>query len=173
MRATLIDAAWIMLAAFARAGDRSDANKQIVHRMVDAINARDFDALDAIMSPDIQRHSAATADVTVRNREEFKEFLGHDLAAVPDSRQEVLFMLAEDDRVAAYMRYSGTQQGRLGPFPATGKPFSVPFIGILRIENEQIAEMWVEWDNLNVLSQLGHFPPLPPDSVGLGGSSSK
>ncbi|MCH8960675.1 MAG: hypothetical protein IH820_04960 [Bacteroidetes bacterium] len=32
------------------------------------------------------------------------------------------------------------------------------FLGILRIEEGKIAEMWVEWDNLNILTQLGHFP---------------
>lgn len=32
-------------------------------------------------------------------------------------------------------------------------------MGILRIEEGKIAEIWVEWDNLNALTQLGHFPP--------------
>ena len=32
------------------------------------------------------------------------------------------------------------------------------FLGILRFEERKIAEMWVEWDNLNILTQLGHFP---------------
>jgi len=171
MRVVLIVSAYVALGAMGCTTDRSEANKELVQRMVAAINARDLEALDAIIAPNLQRRSAATPDVTVRNREEFKEFLRQDLAAVPDSRQDVLLMLAEDDLVAVYVSYSGTQQGQLGPFPATGDSFSLPFIGILRVENEQIAEMWVEWDNLNLLSQLGLFalPPSAPGSTGTGG----
>ncbi len=31
--------------------------------------------------------------------------------------------------------------------------------GIFRLEDGKIAEMWVTWDNLSALMQLGHFPP--------------
>jgi predicted ester cyclase len=47
----------------------------------------------------------------------------------------------------------------MGPFPASGNRVDLKFIGILRIENGKVAEIWVEWDNLTVLTQLGHFPP--------------
>jgi hypothetical protein len=35
----------------------------------------------------------------------------------------------------------------------------LPFIGILRIEDGKVAEIWVEWDNLYALAQLGHLEP--------------
>jgi predicted ester cyclase len=47
----------------------------------------------------------------------------------------------------------------MGPFPPSGRDLEIPFIGLLRIEDGKIAEIWVEWDNLNALAQLGHFPP--------------
>ena len=47
----------------------------------------------------------------------------------------------------------------MGPFPPSGNRLQIPFVGILRIEDGKIAEIWVEWDNLNALMQLGHFPP--------------
>jgi len=52
----------------------------------------------------------------------------------------------------------GTQKGPMGPFPASHKRMELPFIGILRLEQGKVAEIWVEWDNLNALTQLGHFP---------------
>jgi predicted ester cyclase len=58
-----------------------------------------------------------------------------------------------------YVTYSGTQRGQFGPYPPSNRHFAIPFIGILRLERGKIAEMWVEWDNLNILSQLGLFPP--------------
>jgi predicted ester cyclase len=57
------------------------------------------------------------------------------------------------------MTLRGTQQGPIGPYPATGKEVTVKFLGIMRLVDGKVAEIWVEWDNLNILTQLGHFPP--------------
>jgi len=140
------------------AGKESD-NKEIVTKMIEAVNDRDFGALDDLVAPDVERHSAATPGVTVTSLEEFKAFLLADLRVCPDATQRVEIMLAEDDKVAVLAIYSGTQTGEMGPFPPSGKPVEVPFLGILRIEDGKIAELWVEWDNLSALTQLGHFPP--------------
>lgn len=139
--------------------NQQNANKELVRRMTDAINARDLDALDQLVAANLHRHSAATAGVVVESLDQFKDFLRHDFAAVPDSKQEIQFMLAEGDRVAAYVTYGGTQSGQLGPYPPSNRHFEIPFIGILRVEGGKIAEIWVEWDNLNALSQLGHYAP--------------
>jgi steroid delta-isomerase-like uncharacterized protein len=151
--------AGILILVVGCAADDADRNKETVRRMIGAINARDFEVLDELVAEDIRRHSGATPEVTVENLEQFKAFLHQDLAAVPDAQQEIHFMLAEDDRVAVYVTYRGTQQGQLGPFPPSNNSLELPFIGILRLEDGKIAEIWVEWDNLNALTQLGHFPP--------------
>ncbi|MDX1584552.1 MAG: hypothetical protein R3338_13230, partial [Thermoanaerobaculia bacterium] len=52
-----------------------DPNERLVLEMIDAVNARDLDALDAIVSRDLVRHSAATPDVDVRSLDDFKSFL--------------------------------------------------------------------------------------------------
>jgi steroid delta-isomerase-like uncharacterized protein len=149
----------VLLLAVGCVPDSTERNKGIVRQMTEAINARDFGALDDLVADDVLRHCAATPDVTVETLEEFKEFLRQDLAAVPDAQQEIQFMVAEDDRVAAYVTYRGTQRGQMGPFPPSNKSLEIPFIGILRVENGKIVEIWVEWDNLSALTQLGHFPP--------------
>jgi len=76
---------------------------------------------------------------------------------------EIDMIFGSADNVAVRARYSGTQTGPMGPFPPTDKTVELVFIGILRIENEKIAEMWVEWDNLSILTQLGHQPPPTPE----------
>jgi len=127
--------------------------------MIEAINARDFDALDGVVSEKVVRHSAATPGVVVENLEQFKAFLKNDVSSVPDSKQLVDIIFGCEDMVAVRARYIGTQTGPMGPFPPTGMRMELPFIGILRVEDGKIVEMWVEWDNLNALTQLGHFPP--------------
>jgi steroid delta-isomerase-like uncharacterized protein len=132
-------------------------NIQIVRSMAEAINERDLDALDNLVAQDVVRHSAATADVTVTNLEEFRAFLKSDFATIPDSVQTIDLIFANDEYVAMRVTYSGTQEGPMGPFPASGKKLVLPFVGILRIEDGKVAEIWVEWDNLYALTQLGHF----------------
>jgi len=139
--------------------DVEDANKALFVEMTDAINARQLDRLDALVAANLVRHSQATPNVQGTNLSEFKDFLRQDFDAVPDSRQEIEMMVADGNMLAAYVNYRGTQTGPLGPFPPSGKEIDLRFIGFLRIEHGKIAEIWVEWDNLTVLTQLGHFPP--------------
>jgi len=135
--------------------------EDVVRAMVEAVNRRDLDALDAIVAPDVRRHSAATPDVMVENLEQLKAFLRADFAAVPDSVQTVDMIFAGGDMVAVRGTYKGTQTGRMGPFPPSGRTLTLPYIGILRVRKGKIAEIWIEWDNLSALTQLGHFPPQP------------
>ena len=132
-------------------------NIQLAVSMVEAINDRDLDRLDQLVSEKVVRHSAATAGVVVTNLHEFKAFLESDFSAVPDSVMKVDVIFGNDNYVAMRATYSGRQSGQMGPFPATGERFKLPFIGILKIEDGKISEMWVEWDNVFVLNQLGHL----------------
>ena len=143
-------------------------NVRLVESMIDAINARDLDALDSVVSENVVRHSAATPGVVVTNLDEFKDFLKGDFATVADSVQQIDIIFGTEDYVALRGGYLGTQLGPFGPFPPSGKKLELPFVGILRIDDGQIAEIWVEWDNLSALTQLGHFPPpaiRPPDTA--------
>ena len=136
-----------------------DKNKEIAQRMIDAINNKNYDILDELIASDIIRHCQATPNVNIRSLAEFKEFLKGDAAVFPDSYITTEMLISEGDKVAGYFTYSGTQEGEMGPFPATGKKADLKYLGILRIEDGKIAEMWVEWDNMAFLTQLGHFPP--------------
>lgn len=155
-----------LIGILACSGDSSTASEDVVLRMIDAVNSRDFDALDKVVALDVRRHSGATPDVTVESLADFKAFLHQDLAAVPDAVQEVNLIFSSGPFVGVHMTYSGTQTGPMGPFPASNRHLELPFIGILRVEDGKIVEIWVEWDNLNALSQLGHFPPTDSDPAG-------
>jgi predicted ester cyclase len=153
----LFFAALILITVNCHAGEKE--NVHLARTMVEAINARNLAALDELVAPDVKRHSIATAGVTVSNLDEFKAFLNEDFAAVPDSVMEIDVIFGNDDFVAMRAIYSGTQSGQMGPFAPSGKHFKLPFIGILRIENQKISEIWVEWDNVHALTQLGHLNP--------------
>ena len=148
--------------------EQPPSSEAVVLQMIDAVNARDFDALDGLIAADVHRYSGATPDVAVRSLAEFKAFLHQDLVGVPDAVQEVNHIFSNGQMVAVHVTYKGTQSGPMGPFPPSNRRLELPFIGILRVEGGKISEIWVEWDNLNALSQLGHFPPAQP-----GGAESE
>jgi predicted ester cyclase len=52
----------------------------------------------------------------------------------------------------------------MGEIPATGRSVASTFLSFFRIESGRIAELWVEWDNVVMLAQLGLYPPPPPVS---------
>ncbi len=138
---------------------RLEANKDLVHRFTAALNAADWNALDSLVTEDFHRHSQATPGVQVTSRADFKQLQESFLATMPDQHVTIDMLVAEGDKVAAYATYAGTMTGPMGDFQPTGKRAESKFLSIFRIENGQIAELWVEWDNLALLSQLGLFPP--------------
>jgi predicted ester cyclase len=153
----IVFAVTILLTPFVTA--QMDKNKEIAMQMINAINDRNYDMLDEVIAPDIVRHCQATPNVNIHSLDEFKDFLKVDVKTFPDSYITTEMLIAEGDMVAGYFTYSGTQKGAMGPFPPTGIKADLKYLGILRIEDGKIAEMWVEWDNLAMLTQLGHFPP--------------
>lgn len=154
--------------ACAPPGADTAAHKELVRRFTTATNAGDWAALDTILAEDFTRHSAATAGPPVTSRDAFVQLQQAFLVSFPDQRVEIHQLVAEGDRVAALATYHGTNTGPLpmptGEVPATGRTVEAPFLALFRIEDGLIRELWVEWDNLAMLGQLGLFPP--PDADG-------
>lgn len=157
LRIMLVFALVVALAASGRAATLADS-KAVVEDFVSISNNRDFDRLGEVVSERFVRHCQATPQLAVKSLSEFRAYLEADAAVCPDSRVEVQQMIAEGDRVAIWATYTGTQEGAMGPFPPSGKRMVLEFSSIFRIEEGKIAEMWVIWDNMSALTQLGHVP---------------
>lgn len=137
----------------------SDANKDLVLSFAAAGNENDLDAFDTLLAPDFVRHCEATPEIRVANCEQFKQFYRDTAQTFPDQRMTIETLVAEGDRVAFWGKFSGTQEGPMGPFPPTGRRLESDIGGMFRIEAGKIAELWVTWDNLSGLVQLGLLPP--------------
>ena len=136
-----------------------DTNRSLVEAFADAGNQGDLEAFDSILAPDFVRHCEATPEVSVQSREDFKKFYKDTAETFPDQRMDIQILVAEGDHVAFWGTFFGTQEGPMGPFPATGKRMASDCAGIFRIDEERIVELWVTWDNLAGLTQLGLLPP--------------
>ena len=137
-------------------------NKALVQRFGEASNARQYDVIARLLTDDFVRHCQATADVDVRSREQFIEYLKNDAAVFPDSKQTAQYLVAEGDMVAFLITYEGTQEGQMGPFPPSHKKMKIDVAGLFRVRDGKLAELWITWDNLASLMQLGYFPSPAP-----------
>ncbi len=138
--------------------------KVLIRRFEEAMNTRQLHLLDDIIAPNFVRHCQATPHLDIRSLEQFKDFLRQDVATFPDNIQTFTHVVAEEDFVGVWATYEGTQMGPMGPFPPSGKKVRFDFGGVLRVENGKFAELWITWDNLTILTQLGHLPAAPSNN---------
>jgi predicted ester cyclase len=120
----------------------SNASKTLVRRLVDeVINQGDLGVVDELFAPEL----AALA------RQAFTAFR----SAFPNWREEIVDLIAEEDKVVARFRCSGTQQGPFMGFPATGRRQEVDEVYILRVKDGRVVDFWGLEDNWSRLQQLG------------------
>lgn len=121
-----------------------------------------FEALDAEKSPsasvctsDFVLHIAGNPDMDLATAKMFTEGL---VAAVPDLSHPIVELIAEGDKVCYRGRYEGTQTGSyLGSAQTSGR-LSATGMGMLRIADGKVAEVWIWPDTMTVMQQLGVIP---------------
>ena len=141
-----------------------EQNMAVVRETHAALMRGDVEAFKASLAPNYVRHCQAMPPPLqeLRGTEEFLPFIEEWVSAVTDYEDTISQMIAQGDKVAYVSTMTGTQTGPMGDLPASGKSFTVVNIIIQRLEGGKIAETWVSWDNVAMLSQLGFFPPPAP-----------
>jgi ketosteroid isomerase-like protein len=139
---------------------RAEQNKTTVRQMLARLSAGDIAGFTGCLAPNYVRHcQAMPPDMReLRGPEAMKQWLLSNQATFPDYREVIEELVAEGDFVAWRSRGSGTQQGALGPFPATNCRMEIAIIGMHRFAGGLVAETWTSWDNLAALQQLGLLP---------------
>lgn len=80
------------------------------------------------------------------------------IAAFPDLTIKISDLIAEDDKVAARLTFSGTHSGKFRGQPPTGKTFSFEAIRIYRFVDGKAVESFAVQDQLGLMRQLGLTP---------------
>ena len=102
-------------------------------------------------SPGLQR---IRSYVTVKGRDEFKQYMRTVQRAFPDFHNQIEELIAEEEKVVARLTYTGTHQGTLFGIEPIGKKVSYAGIAIFRISGRCIADGWVLGDRHGLLEQL-------------------
>lgn len=75
--------------------------------------------------------------------------------AFPDIHKEIEDIITEGDRIVVRYSMTGTHENEFEGIEPTGAEVSTTGIFIYRLEDEKIAESWLNYDGLNLLGQLG------------------
>jgi predicted ester cyclase len=122
--------------------DTAEHNKALVRGLVDVVNDRRLDDIAEVASGQVARDAA--------------RWVGPFAQSFPDFHMRLVDAVAEPDKVVAYFKCSGTQQGEWHGHPPTGRRFDdVDEIYIFRVKQGKLdSAIAVVEDNLTRLQQL-------------------
>lgn len=148
-------------------GDEQERNKAVVMRNYEEIwNQRKYEVADEVVDETFQDHPPTRFfDVGLIGPASLKEATRHFHEAFSDFHDTAERIVAEGDRVAYLGTISGTHDGELFGFPATGKKMQVRGVNFFRLANGKIVERWGQFDVLTMMQQLG-LAPSPGDVEG-------
>src|SRR5262245_28806854 len=133
-------------------------NKSLVRRYYEMWNRWDFALADELIAEDISFRGSL--GVEVRGREGFRGYMRAVRAALPDFHNHIEELIAEGDKVAARLTYTGTHRGELFGVRPTGRQVSYAGVAIFRIVAGRIIEGWVLGDVHGLVQQLSDAGPV-------------
>ena len=141
------------------------SNADLVRRHFEQMwNERDFAACDDLMAEDYLEHARAPFGTTepgrVHGPTAMRETMNWLLGQFPDIHMQVDEVVADGDLVAARVRSTGTNLGKLnGVLPPSGKAFDAFQTHWFRVRDGKLAEHWATRDDLTSMLQLGVVTP--------------
>jgi steroid delta-isomerase-like uncharacterized protein len=134
-----------------------EINKALARRFVMEHNQEGYTAaFEELLTPDCVVHEYLPGLPDALNRDAYHQFIAAFRSALPDIGNTIEDMVTEGDKIVVRWSGFGTHTGSaLMGVPACGRAVLAHGVYMLRFENGKIAEVWNNWDNLNVLQQLG------------------
>src|ERR687898_2331088 len=134
----------------------TEEHKTAYRRIIEAVNAGDSDALDALFTADMVDHNPIPGQVP--GLAGFKQWMATARRSFPDLRGTVEHVLAEGDLVAGRVTWRGTQAGAFVGVAPTGRFVAFEAYHIARFEGGKVVEWWGTADIFGALVQLGATP---------------
>jgi len=120
-----------------------EQNKLLIQRLVEeAVNQGHLDVLAEVADGEFAQAA--------------RQWVGPFREAFPDFSMEIVDLVAEEEKVAAHFRCSGTHLGEWMSRPPSGRRFQdVDEIYIFRVRNGKLTDATGVEDNLSRMRQLG------------------
>ena len=134
-------------------------HRHIVDAMVKAVDARDYGAIEDLLSPDCAFTAPgirSTGPATVI------AFMRPFLDAFPDLSHDVETYVEDDDRFAVELHIRGTHTAALalpqGNVPATGRTVDFRSCDMVTVADGRFVTYHVYFDQMEFMGQLGLLP---------------
>lgn len=118
------------------------------------LNSHNLAEIKSFVTSDFIDHNPSPGH-TGKGLDDLTAQLNEILTAIPDLRVTTDLMVAEEDKVVAYLTMTGTNSGPFGNMPATNKPVKFNGVDIVHIKDGKADERWGVFDNLSMMSQMG------------------
>ena len=136
----------------------TEQNKALFRRFVDEVfNHGNMSVIDELVAPDFVEHEELPPGIP-QDLEGSKQLATMLRSAFPDLEATIHDIIAEGDKVAVRMTWTGTQQGEFMGIPPTGKSVSIGVFDIVRVAGGKLVEHWGQMDNMGMMQQLGVIP---------------
>ena len=119
----------------------NEANRDLITMMIEKVfNAGRTELLPEFFTPEMAAEAAGLHQQLT--------------AAFPDLRVRIDDLIAEDDKVAARLMFTGTHQGPFRDFAPTGRRVSFGAIRIYQLAGGKVTGSWAYQDSLGLVQQL-------------------
>ena len=152
--------------------DERERNKKAVRAHFAALSSGDYSALERIYDPGARNYAAAPFEdnVPVDGRPmgpaDMRRTMEWLRGGMEDLKTDIEELIAEDDQVDAWVRSTGTPNGRTGPMPQAGARTDVYQVHRFRLHDGKIIGHWAVRDDLRMMIQSGVIKPPPRPSAG-------
>ena len=123
-------------------------------------NAGDLDGYLSLYDDGIRLHGYAPVPMDKSTVTGFYRSIWSALpqSGLPNPRLDFHEVLLDGDMYCCRFTMSGVQQGEFMGAPASGKPYALEGITILRFDGDRVVERWSSADFLGLLMQVGAIP---------------
>ena len=133
-----------------------EANKDLVRRYQEILNAGDVDALATVVATDISMPTAFPGFPP--GLEGARAIAAANIEMIPDFHVSIEDLIAEGDRVAALLTITGTHTREMLGLPPTGTAWSIVGMALFRIADGKIVEHRGVGDIFSMMQQIGALP---------------
>jgi predicted ester cyclase len=134
--------------------DYRETNKQVLRDLYAALDAQDYDRINALVAPGVVVRLVGT-EVTVPWSEVASGMIPMYYGAFKGYSHVVDQFVAEGDWVVARVTFHGTHTGEFQGAPATGNTFTYGGVHMAQVVDGTVRDFWLLEDDLGLMRQLG------------------
>lgn len=128
---------------------------QLVRSYVEALNSRDYETMTDHLADTVTMYDPAAPEGVVHGPDGVEAFLRETVDAFPDFAITILDVVAHDGTVMYEGEITMTHEGEFDGIPPTGETAEFREMTKWRVEDGEIRELRVYFDQQEVSAQLG------------------